>query len=304
MLQNIPEAMKATTSGMISEIEGMIEAMKKDAPPPTGPAGNSADDLNTLVDGVEKQLGKMQQMALSLDPAQREQIGRFVEAMNNLLLITHRIHAILSEMPKEKHDAMSQLMKQLTRSMGQMMDEADVAIIKNTSSSSENDGVKSSEDKMTESIVVDGVTHTPETIRKLVADSVALAQQMQKTATEAKVQLDAAVAETAGLKTQMKAELDAKDAEIAGMKARIDAIETERRSPLVKQITDAIPMLKAEDLAAWDYRRLVDTANLISQDRGDLEAVKLRMKNDSSGTKGGKSIVEDAYAKVGAEGDK
>jgi uncharacterized protein YicC (UPF0701 family) len=123
-------------------------------------------------------------------------------------------------------------------------------------------------------------------------------------ATETKAQLDAAIAEVTSLKKDMKTQLDAKTAEVTGLKTQIDTIEKERRDPLVKQITDAMPMLKAEDLADWDYKRLVDTANLISQDRGDLEAVKLRMKNDSSGTKGGKSVVDDAYAKVGAEGDK
>ncbi len=303
LLSNISGTAKDITSGVLVKMLEAVEGFRKGASASTDSADNSLADSKAQINGVERQLGKMQQMALSLNPTQREQVGRFVEAMNSLLLITHRIHAILSEIPKEKHDAMSQLMKQLTKSMGQMMDEADAAIIKNMSSSSENDGVKNSEDKMTESIVVDGVTHTPETIRKLLADSAALIQ-VQKLATETKAQLDAAIAEVTSLKKDMKTQLDAKTAEVTGLKTQIDTIEKERRDPLVKQITDAMPMLKAEDLAVWDYKRLVDIANLISQDRGDLEAVKLRMKNDSSGTKGGKSVVDDAYAKVGAEGDK
>jgi cation transport regulator ChaB len=171
--------------------------------------------------------------------------------------------------------------------------------VKKTSNSSQVDDNKTSseEHKLTEgTIVVDGVTHTPETIKKLVADSAALTQT-QKTATETKTQLDAAIAELAGLKTDMMTQLDAKAAEIGTLKTQIDTIEKERRDPLVKQITDAMPMLKPDDLATWDYKRLVDTAASITKEGGNLEAVKLKMKNDTGGK--GKSIVDDAYSKVG-----
>ena len=138
---------------------------------------------------------------------------------------------------------------------------------------------------MAESIVVDGVGYTPEMVKKLVADSAALSDA-QKTATETKKLLDA---KEVAFVEQGKT-LTASEAKAATLQAQIDAVEQERRAPLIKQITDAMPALKIEDLKSWDMKRLTDTAASV------LDAEKLKMKD---GGKPSKSIIDDAYAKVG-----
>ena len=144
---------------------------------------------------------------------------------------------------------------------------------------------KETQETMAESIVVDGVGYTPEMVKKLVVDSAALSEA-QKTATETKKLLDA---KEVAFVEQGKA-LAASEAKVASMQAQIDAVEQERRAPLIKQIMDAMPALKEEDLKTWDMKRLTDTA------AGVIDAQKLRMKN---GTKPSKSVIDDAYAKVG-----
>jgi len=143
---------------------------------------------------------------------------------------------------------------------------------------------------MAESIVVDGVGYTPEMVKKLVADSAALTEA-QKTASETKKLLDA---REVAFVDQGKA-LAASEARIVTMQATIDAAEQEKRAPLIKQIMDATPTLKIEDFKAWDLKRLTDTA------ASTLEAARLRAKTDGKGTK---SVVDDAYAKIGAKGGK
>jgi hypothetical protein len=160
------------------------------------------------------------------------------------------------------------------------------------SSSSITDEIKVQETKetMAESIVVDGVGYTPEMVKKLVADSAALTEA-QKLANEAKKLLDA---REVAFVDQGKA-LAASEARIVTMQATIDAAEQEKRAPLIKQIMDATPTLKIEDFKGWDLKRLTDTA------ASTLEAARLRAKTDGKGTK---SVVDDAYAKIGAKGGK
>ncbi len=143
---------------------------------------------------------------------------------------------------------------------------------------------------MAESMVVDGVGYTPEMVKKLVADSAALSEA-QKAAAETRKLFDA---KEAALAEQGKA-LAAGEEKIASLQKQIDALEEERRAPLVRQITDAMPALKIEDLRTWDFSRLTDTA------AGLLEAGKLKMK---AGEKTGKSVIDDAYAKVGEKDGK
>jgi hypothetical protein len=145
--------------------------------------------------------------------------------------------------------------------------------------------IKETQKTMAESIVVDGVGYTPEMVKKLLADSAALLEA-QKTATETRKLLDA---KEVAFADQGKT-LAAGEARIATLQAQIDAVEQERRAPLIKQITDAMPALKIEDLKSWDFKRLTDTAASV------LDAEKLKMK---AGEKPSKSIIDDAYAKVG-----
>ena len=144
---------------------------------------------------------------------------------------------------------------------------------------------KETQETMAESILVDGVGYTPEMVKKLVADSAALSDA-QKEATETKKLLDA---KEVAFADQGKA-LAASEAKVASMQAQIDAVEQERRAPLIKQITDSMPALRIEDLKTWDFKRLTDTAASV------IDAQKLRMKDDA---KPSKSIIDDAYAKVG-----
>jgi hypothetical protein len=157
----------------------------------------------------------------------------------------------------------------------------------NNSNSSINDEkkIKETQETMAESIVVDGVGYTPEMVKKLVADSAALSE-VQKEATETKKLLDT---KEVAFADQGKT-LTASEAKVASLQAQIDAVEQERRAPLIKQIMDAMPALKTEDLKSWDFKCLTDTAASV------LDAEKLKMK---AGEKPSKSIIDDAYAKVG-----
>ncbi len=145
---------------------------------------------------------------------------------------------------------------------------------------------KETKETMAESILVDGVGYTPEMVKKLVADSAAL-QEAQKAAADTKKLLDA---KEAAFAEQAKA-LAAGEARIATLQAQIDAVEQERRAPLVKQITDAMPALTAEDLKTWDMKRLTDTVASLES------AAKLKQKNDASGVKSPRAIIDDAYAR-------
>jgi uncharacterized protein len=145
--------------------------------------------------------------------------------------------------------------------------------------------IKETQETMAESIIIDGVGYTPEMVKKLLADSAALLEA-QKTATETRKLLDAKeVAFADKGKT-----LTASETRIATLQAQIDAVEQERCAPLIQQITDAMPALKIEDLKSWDFKRLTDTAASV------LDAKKLNMKD---GSRPSKSIIDDAYAKVG-----
>jgi hypothetical protein len=53
---------------------------------------------------------------------------------------------------------------------------------------------------------------------------------------------------------------------------------------------DATPTLKIEDFKDWDFKRLTDTA------ASTFEAARLKAKTDGKQVK---SIIDDAYAKVG-----
>jgi hypothetical protein len=245
---------------------------------------------SALTDSIEKDLGKLHQVAAGLPEKNRELVGRFVESINNLLLTIHRMNWILNEVPEDKREAMKYIVKSVTKSMAAISDAAGDGTTqpKSTndshSSSIDEDKEKETQETMAESIVVDGVGYTPEMVKKLVADSAALLEAQKKT-TEAKELLDAKEAELGEKGTALKAS----EARTAALQVQIDAIEQERRAPLIKQIVDAMPMLKEDDLKAWDMKRLTDTA------AGIPEADKLRMK---TGTKPSKSIVDDAYAKV------
>jgi len=241
-----------------------------------------------ITDGIEKDLGKLHEVAAGLQPKDCELVGRFVEGINNLLLMIHRMNSLMQEMPKEKHAGMAKIIRSVTKSMMAMHGTAgEQTPPANNSSSSIIDEKKTKEtqETMAESILVDGVEYTPEMVKKLVADSAALSEA-QKLADETRKLLDA---KEAALAEQGKA-LAASEAKIAPLQAQIDAVEQERRAPLIKKITDAMPALKAEDLKTWDMKRLTDTAASV------LDAEKLKMKN---GAKPSKSIIDDAYAKVG-----
>jgi hypothetical protein len=144
---------------------------------------------------------------------------------------------------------------------------------------------KETQETMAESIVVDGVGYTPEMVKKLVADSAALTEA-QKLANETNKLIDAK--ETAFV-DQGKA-LAASEARIVTMQATIDTAEQEKCAPLIKQIMDAMPTLKTEDFKEWDFKRLTDTA------ASTLEAARLKARTDGKQVK---SIIDDAYAKVG-----
>lgn len=246
---------------------------------------------SALTDSIEKDLGKLHQVAAGLSEKNRELVGRFVESINNLLLTIHRMNWILNEVPEDKRDAMKLIVKSVTKSMAAMSDAVGDGATQSKptndshSSSIDEDKKKETQD-MTESIVVDGVGYTPEMVKKLVADSAALLEAQKKTTEESKSLLDAKEAKLVETDTALKAS----EVKIAALQAQIDAIEQERRAPLIKQIVDAMPVLKEEDLKTWDMKRLTDTAASIP------EADKLRMK---AGAKPSKSIVDDAYAKVG-----
>ncbi|MCX9083209.1 MAG: DUF2213 domain-containing protein, partial [Candidatus Methanoperedens sp.] len=153
--------------------------------------------------------------------------------------------------------------------------------INSNSSITDEKKIKETQETMAESIVVDGVGYTPEMVKKLLADSAALLEA-QKTATETRKLLDA---KEVAFADQGKT-LAAGEARIATLEAQIDAVEQERRAPLIKHITDAMPALKIEDLKSWDFKRLTDTAASV------LDAEKLKMK---AGEKPSKSIIDDAY---------
>lgn len=239
---------------------------------------DSADiEDGDLTDSIEKSMGKLHQVAAGLSEKNRELVGRFIESIDSLLLIIHRINSILKELPDDKRDNMKRIVKSVTKSMAAMTD--------SYSSIFDETKVKETKETMAESIEVDGVGYTPETVKKLVADSAALSEA-QKKATELKAQLDAKEAELGEKGTA----LTASEAKVTELQAKIDSIEQERRTPLVKQIVDAIPALKEEDLKSWDMKRLTDTAASIP------EASRLGMKTDSGSVK---SIIDEAYAKVG-----
>ena len=247
---------------------------------------------SALTDSIEKDLGKLHQVAAGLSEKNRELVGSFVESINSLLLIIHRMNGILNGLPEDKRDAMRRIVKSVTKSMAAISDAAGDEAVQppprstNDSHSSIVDEIKEKEtqETMAESIVVDGVEYTPEIVKKLVVDSAALSEVQKKT-TETKELLDAKEAKLVETDTSLKTS----EAKAAALQAQIDAIEQERRAPLIKQIVDAMPALKEEDLKTWDMKRLTDTAASIP------EADKLRMK---AGAKPSKSIVDDAYAKV------
>ena len=247
-----------------------------------------------IADGIEKDLGKLHEAAATLQPKDRELVGRFVEGINGLLLMIHRMNSLMQEMPKEKHAGMAKIVRSITKSMvtaqgreEEQQPPANDSAAPTDSHSSITDEIKAKETKetMAESIVVDGVGYTPEMVKKLVADSAALTE-VQKLANETKKLLDA---KEAAFVDQGKA-LAASEARIVTMQATIDTAEQEKRAPLIKQIMDAMPTLKTEDFKEWDYKRLTDTA------ASTLEAARLKAKTDGKQVK---SIVDDAYAKVG-----
>ena len=122
--------------------------------------------------------------------------------------------------------------------------------INSNSSICDENKIKETQETMAESIVIDGVGYTPEMVNKLLADSAALLEA-QKTATETRKLLDSKEVTFADQgKTLVEGE-----ARIATLQAQIDAVEQERRAPLIKQITDAMPALKIEDLKSWDFKR-------------------------------------------------
>ncbi|MCE8428867.1 MAG: DUF2213 domain-containing protein [Candidatus Methanoperedens sp.] len=247
-----------------------------------------------IADGIEKDLGKLHEAAAGLSPKDRELVGRFVEGINGLLLMIHRMNSLMQEMPKEKHAGMAKIIRSLTKSMvtAQGAEEEQQPPVNNSAAPTDSNSsivddqkIKETQETMAESIVIDGVGYTPEMVKKLLADSAALLEA-QKTATETRKLLDA---KEVAFADQGKT-LAASEARIATLQVQIDAVEQERRAPLIKQITDAMPALKIEDLKTWDFKRLTDTASSV------LDAEKLKMKD---GAKPSKSIIDDAYAKVG-----
>ncbi len=247
-----------------------------------------------IADGIEKDMGKLHEAAAGLQPKDRELVGRFVEGINGLLLMIHRMNSLMQEMPKEKHAGMAKIIRSITKSMVAAQEAAEehqppannsAAPTDSKSSITDEKKIKETQETMAESIVIDGVGYTPEMVKKLIADSAALLEA-QKTATETKKLLDT---KEVAFADQGKT-LAASEATIATMQAQIDMMEQETRAPLIKRITDAMPALNAQDLKAWDMKRLMDTAASV------LDAEKLKMKN---GAKPSKSIIDDAYAKVG-----
>jgi len=247
-----------------------------------------------IADGIEKDMEKLHEVAAGLQPKDRELVGRFVEGINGLLLMIHRINSLMQEMPKEKHAGMAKIIRSITKSMVTAQEAVEeqqppannsAAPTDLNSSICDEKNIKETQETMAESIVVDGVGYTPEMVKNLIADSAALLEA-QKTAMEIRKLLD--VKEVA-FADQGKT-LEASEARIATMQAQIDAVEQERRAPLIKQITDAMSALKIDDLKSWDFKRLTDTAASV------LDAEKLKMK---AGEKPSKSIIDDAYAKVG-----
>jgi len=247
-----------------------------------------------IADGIEKDLGKLHEAAAGLQPNDRELVGRFVEGINGLLLMIHRMNSLMQEMPKERHAGMAKIIRSITKSMvtaqgreEEQQPPANNSAAPTDSNSSITDEIKAKETKetMAESIVVDSVGYTPEMVKKLVADSAALTEA-QKVANETKKLLDT---KEVAFVDQGKA-LAASEARIVTMQATIDKAEQERRTPLIKQIMDATPTLKIEDFKDWDFKRLTDTA------ASTLEAARLKAKTDGKQVK---SIIDDAYAKVG-----
>jgi hypothetical protein len=247
-----------------------------------------------IADGIEKDMGKLHEAAAGLQPKDRELVGRFVEGINGLLLMIHRMNSLMQEMPKEKHAGMAKIIRSITKSMvtaqgreEEQQPPANNSAAPKDSHSSITDEIKAKEtqETMAESIVVDGVGYTPEMVKKLVADSAALTEA-QKLANETKKLLDA---KEAAFVDQGKA-LAASEARIATLQATIDTAEQEKRAPLIKQIMDATPTLKTEDFKEWDFKRLTDTA------ASTLEAARLKARTDGKPVK---SIIDDAYAKVG-----
>ena len=247
-----------------------------------------------IADGIEKDLGKLHEAAAGLQPKDRELVGRFVEGINGLLLIIHRMNSLMQEMPKEKHAGMANIIRSITKSMvtaqgaaEEQQPPANNSAAPTDSYSSITDEIKAKETKetMAESIVIDGVGYTPEMVKKLVADSAALTEA-QKLTNETKKLLDA---KDAAFVDQGKA-LASSEARIVTMQATIDTAEQEKRAPLIKQIMDATPTLKIEDFKGWDLKRLTDTA------ASTFEAARLKAKTDGKQVK---SIIDDAYAKVG-----
>lgn len=159
-------------------------------------------------------------------------------------------------------------------------------ITDSSSSITDEEKAKETQETMAESIVVDGVGYTPEMVKKLVADSAALSEA-QKLAAETRKLLDA---KEAAFAEQGKA-LTASEAKNATMQAQIDAMEQERRTPVIKKITDAVPALKVEDLKAWDMKRLTETVDSLET------AAKLKQKNDASSGKSPRAIIDEAYAR-------
>ncbi len=198
-----------------------------------------------------------------------------------------RISAMLGMMAEMEH-MMSQLPEDVRGKMLEMHEKVKVIMKMMDSQSSIIDGSieKETKETMAESILVDGVGYTPEMVKKLVADSAVLSEA-QKAAAETKKLLDA---KEAAFAEQAKT-LAAGEAKIAAMRAQIDAVEQERRAPLVKQITDAMPALTAEDLKTWDMKRLKETVDSLES------AAKLKQKNDASGVKSPRAIIDDAYAR-------
>jgi len=188
---------------------------------------------------------------------------------------------MMSELPEDLKTKMLEIHDKIKSTMSTM----DSKISDSNSSITDEIKAKETKETMAESIVVDGVGYTPEMVKKLVADSAALTEA-QKLANETKKLIDAK--ETA-LVDQGKA-LATSEARIATLQATIDTAEQEKRAPLIKQIMDAMPTLKIEDFKEWDFKRLTDTA------ASTLEAAKLKARTDGKPVK---SIIDDAYAKVG-----
>src|SRR5660397_94674 len=50
-----------------------------------------------ITDGIEKDMGKLHEAAATLQPKDRELVGRFVEGINGLLLMIHRMNSLMQE---------------------------------------------------------------------------------------------------------------------------------------------------------------------------------------------------------------